>query len=88
MEFWNEEPIEHAHVIAARHLGAIGKYKEKGEHVVISTPDCGKIWYGDLDISDEDGKAALAYLSLILKQTLLVETPIRSYQLDYRVPGV
>lgn len=83
MEFWIEEPIEHAHEVAARHLGVIGKYNERGELVTILTPEYGKIWYGDLDLTDEDGKAALAYLSLILKQTLIVETPTRKFELDY-----
>lgn len=85
MEFWQEEPIEHAHKIAAQHLGNVGKYNERGEFIILSTPDYGKIWYGDLDVGNEDGKAALAYLSLILKQTLFVQTPTRKFQLDYKI---
>jgi len=86
MDFWQEEPIEHAHKVASQHLGTIGKYNESGELVTLSTPEYGKIWYGDLNLDDEDGKTALSYLSLILKQTLFVDTPTRNFSIEYKVP--
>ena len=84
MNFWVEEVIGAAQDVAVNCLGSMGQYNERGTLYTISTHDCGKIWYGDLDLNVKENAESLNLLVKRLKQTITISTETKKFNVEYR----